>query len=122
MVFFVALFVVRARECHDLPTNGFDLPVTQYSTPLPGAHREDALRVNLTREGSLYLGYERISMNDLIPALHEGVKNGSERVLYLSIGAHSRYEDTRSVLDQIRLAGIEKISFVTEQPHAPRLP
>jgi biopolymer transport protein ExbD len=91
------------------------LPQSHHAKPLPGANREDALRLNLMRDGMLYLEYERVSMTDLPAVLRERVKNGSERKVYLSIDARARYGDTKAVLNQIRVAGIENVSILTAE-------
>jgi len=48
--------------------------------------------------------------------IRQGVRNGAEKRTYLNADARAKYGDTIAVLDQIRLAGIEKVSLLTEQP------
>jgi biopolymer transport protein ExbD len=115
MVFLLALFLVRVSDYRDLPKIAVDLPQSHHGKPLPGANREDALRLNLMRDGMLYLEYERVSMTDLPAVLRERVKNGSERKVYLSIDARARWGDAKAVLNQIRLAGIENVSILTAE-------
>jgi biopolymer transport protein ExbD len=54
-------------------------------------------------------------MNDLPAVLRERVKNGSGRKVYLSVDARARYGDAKTVLNQIRLAGIENVSILTAE-------
>jgi biopolymer transport protein ExbD len=59
-------------------------------------------------------------MSNLVPLLREGVREGSERKVYLRADARAKYGEVKAVLDQIRLAGIENVAFMTvEAPHKP---
>ena len=115
MVFLLALFLVRVSDYHDLPQIAIDLPQNYHAKPLPGGNREDALRLNVMRDGMPYLDYQRVSMNDLPKVLRERVKNGFGRKVHLKVDARARYGDAKAVLSQIRLAGIENVSILTAE-------
>jgi len=54
---------------------------------------------------------------DLANEIREGARNGAEKRVYLVADARAKYGDTMAVLVQIRLAGIESVSFLTEKPY-----
>jgi biopolymer transport protein TolR len=119
MLFILVLFMMPVF----LPRPHFgqvDLAPTDHAVALPGALKEDALQVAVTRDGSIYLNESRIRMSNLVPLLREGVREGSERKVYLRADARAKYGEVKAVLDQIRLAGIENVAFMTvEAPHKP---
>lgn len=114
MIFFLVLFMMPAS----LPRRHFgnvDLAPVDGSKAMPGALKEDALQVAVTRDGTIYLNESRVRMGNLAPLLRQGVREGSERKVYLRADARARYADVKVVLDQIRLAGIENVALITEQ-------
>lgn len=120
MIFFLALFIAAAFSYRDLPRYNADLAPTDHPKAMPGVLKEDALRVSVTRNGTIVLTESSVSMGDLAPLLQLGVRRGSERKVYLRADAWAKYGDVKAVLDQIRLAGIENAALITaEAPHKP---
>jgi biopolymer transport protein ExbD len=114
MLFFVVLFMLPAF----LPRghiHSVDLASADHSKAVPGALKEDALQVSVTRDGTILLNDSNVARGDLVLLLQKGVREGSERKVYLRADARARYVDVEAVIDQIRLAGIEDITLVTEQ-------
>jgi biopolymer transport protein ExbD len=85
---------------------------------LSGALRDDALRLAVTRDGNLYLGRERINPGELPDQLRDGVRSGAENRVYLLVDSRIKYAEIKPVLDEIGLAGVKNISFLTEPVQA----
>jgi len=100
---------------------GVDLAKSQHFKRLPGALREDALRVMVTRDGRFYWGNEGVGPEALPGRIREGIGDGAEKRVYILADARGRYADVKTVLDQIRVAGVERVSFLTF-PAPPRQP
>jgi biopolymer transport protein TolR len=115
MVFLVAMFIVWVSEYVDLPRNAVDLAVTHFAKPVPSAKREDALWVTVARDSGVFFGNQQITTEELPSLLGEGMNSGSEHRVFLKVNARSRYREVKSVLDQIRPAGIENIVLITYQ-------
>ena len=114
MVFFLVLLMLPPFFRYPYG-HGVDLAPTDHPKAMPGALREDALQITVTRDGLVFLTGRRVRPNDLIPLLKEGVREGSERKVYLKADARARYADVNAVLDHIRLAGIENVALLTVQ-------
>jgi biopolymer transport protein ExbD/biopolymer transport protein TolR len=116
-VMVVLFFVVMVAQTsyHDLPGNGVDLTESHHAIAMPGALREDAMRVNIQRDGSIYFGYIHISRDDLPDLIREGLRNGAEKKVYVSADARAKYGGVIQVLNEVRLAGVEKACFLTWQ-------
>jgi biopolymer transport protein TolR len=99
------------------PTHGFavDVPRTDHPHWMPGAMRENALKVVVLRDGAVYLGHHAVAVGSLADGLRENLKRGFERRVYLRVDTRARYVDVEGVLDAIRDAGIRDVSFITEQ-------
>src|SRR5579864_532976 len=63
--FFVAMYLVMSAPNHDLSGHGVDLAPAVHAKPLPGALKEDAITVVLSRDGRVYFGDTRVPTKEL---------------------------------------------------------
>jgi biopolymer transport protein ExbD len=118
LLLLIIFMVGQPTPHHHSIFNYVDLPQSTKSTPMPGALKEDALRVFLTRDGSIYFGNSRTAPDDLSRSLREGLRNGAEKRVFLIVDTRARYADVEPVLDAVRLAGIARATFIVRSaPH-----
>jgi biopolymer transport protein ExbD len=103
---------VPSNPYHRAP---IDLAAVDHARPMPGAIREDALLITVTRDGRVFYGTYQMQSGDLPPAIQEAVRRGSERKVYLKVDARAKYGDAVVVMDQIQHAGIQNVGIITEQ-------
>jgi biopolymer transport protein ExbD len=96
------------------PSAGADLVTAQSARLTPAALREDAMHVMVTRDGTVYFNKHRAAPDELPSKIHEWVNSGAERRVYISADARSRYSEVKTVLEQIRLAGVENVTFLAQ--------
>ena len=94
-----------------------DQPAAYHSTSMPGAQKEDAIQISVTRDGRIYFRHFRITLQDLPDEIRRAVRDGAEKRVYLSADRRAKYRDVMVVLEQIRLAGIGNVSFLTVKPY-----
>lgn len=92
-----------------------DVAAVRHAVPLPLAIRDDAMRITVTRDGTVYFRNAHVSLANILERIRESVKDGAERRAYLSVDSRARYGDVKVVLDEIRSAGIEKVTFLVEK-------
>jgi len=92
---------------------GVDLFMSSHSRLLPHAIREDALRIAVTRDGKLYFGDRRVSPEELPERIRNGVRGGAENRVYFMVDARGSYADVKLAIEQVSLAGVKDISFLT---------
>jgi biopolymer transport protein ExbD len=114
LVLLVILMVYVPVPYHRI---SLDWATAVHSTPIPGATKEDAMRIFVMRDGRVYFGNHAVAMEELPDEIRERVRNGAERKIYLTVDARARYAQAERVLDQIRLSGIREVSLLTEQPY-----
>lgn len=93
-----------------------DLARSRHSRLMPWALREDAMRVVVTRDGRVYFGAENVATEALPSKIRNELQGGSEKRIYILVDARVKYRDVKLALDEIRLAGVEDISFLTDGP------
>jgi biopolymer transport protein TolR len=104
-------FLAATPQPHTAVSVG--LAKSRHFRRLPGALREDALRVVVTRDGRFYLGNQGIGPEELPAWIRNGINGGAENRVYIVADARVKYGDVKMVLDQIRAAGMENVSFLT---------
>ena len=94
-----------------------EMPKAHHSVSMLRAEYEDALIVTVMRDGKIYIDSLQVrSPNELKDRLQDGVRQGSEKRVYINADERVHYRAVAQVLDQVRLAGIEKVSFLTSTP------
>ena len=112
----LALFMITpaSTEHHSF----VDLALASSATAQPKANREDAMRIVVSRDGSIFFRNIKVSADDLPSLIRSAVKSGSERRIYLSVDARARYSDIEPALDAIREAGVHEITLLAEERQA----
>jgi biopolymer transport protein ExbD/biopolymer transport protein TolR len=112
MVVFVMLLVFMT-----IPTyhqgNSVDLPHVSHAVSMPGADREDAMLVSITRDGKAYLGTDQVNVTNLAAKIQDRLKDrGVERKVYVKADMRARWGTVKLVLDGVRSAGIIRVAFL----------
>ena len=113
-VMLVLLFLLMPWTVVDPRGPAADPAGARHSTRMPGALKEDALKVVVTRDGKIYLRERQIALEDLASEIREGLRTGAERKVYIAVDARAKYGAVPAVLDKVRVAGVEKVAFLTE--------
>lgn len=92
-----------------------DLPKSGSASRQPGARREDAIRITVTRDGAVYLGDTYMRLQELGAAVQSAIRDGAEKKVYISADAQAKNIDVERVVDELGRAGIKEISFLTAQ-------
>jgi biopolymer transport protein TolR len=114
-IFWTLLFVLMAPAYlgTDMAGPSADLPRITHSAPLPAALRDDAMWIVVKRDGQIYFGHHRITADELPEQIRGGLRGGAEKRIYILADARAKYLDVKNVLDRIREAGVERVSFLT---------
>jgi biopolymer transport protein ExbD len=115
MVVFVVLLIFRT-----VPTGhhgvSADLPKVLHPISMPGALREDAMKVSILRDGKVYFGSDRIDVLNLPAKIQDHLKDREvERKVYIVADTRARWSNVEAVLDGVRSAGVIRVAFLAEQ-------
>jgi biopolymer transport protein ExbD/biopolymer transport protein TolR len=94
-----------------------DRPLAYHAAPMPGARKEDAILVSLTSDGNIFFCDHRILLEEFATEIQKSVRNGAEKKVYFNVDARAKYGRAKQALEQIQVAGIEKISFLAQPPY-----
>jgi biopolymer transport protein TolR len=107
---------------------GVSVDMAQVNNPekMPDADKEDALLVSIVRDGTVYFGTEKISVDNLTTKVKDRLANKPDKRVYVKADMRTRFGEVVKVVDGVRAAGVDDLGLLTEQrktgPSAPPAP
>lgn len=115
IVVFVILiiFMTNATPFHSYSP---DLPKVLHPVSMPGANREDAMRIAVTRDGKISFGSEQVDPDRLQQKITDRLKDhGIERKMYIVADRRTYWKNVKRALECVRAAGILRVAFLVDQ-------
>lgn len=92
-----------------------DLPKADAAKIMEDANKEDAVIVAVTRDGSIYLGANKISIDDMGSKISALLENKTNKEVYLRADQRANYGKVMDAIDGIRTAGVSQLGMLTER-------
>ena len=104
-----------------------DMAKVNNPTPMEDADKEDALLVSVTRDGSVYFGSDKTTIDILTTKVKDRLANKPDKRVYVKADMRARFGGVVQVVDAVRAAGVDDLGLLTEQrkttaPPAPATP
>jgi biopolymer transport protein TolR len=95
------------------------LPKASAAIIMEDANKEDAITVAVTRDGQVYLGSDRVPVEDLGAKITDKLTNKTDKQVYLRADIRSNYGKVMDAVDQIRAAGVSNLGLLTDLAETP---
>jgi biopolymer transport protein ExbD len=82
---------------------------------MPNADKDDAILVAVTRDGSIYLGNNKIGLEDLQNHIKDEIANRLDKTVFVRSDARAKFGQVKAAVDEIRAAGVDNIGLLTER-------
>ena len=92
-----------------------ELARTKNPIDMKEADRDDAVLVTVTRDGKLYLGQDKVSVDALAAKVNDLLATKLEKKVFVKSDLRAKYGDVVSVVDNIRNAGVDQVGLLTER-------
>ena len=112
LVLLIIFMVVTPMLQHGVSV---DLAQVTNTREMQDADKDDAILVAVTRDGTIYLGNNRISKEDLTGQIKDRISNKLDKTVYLKSDARAKYGDVVAGVDEIRSAGVDLLGLLTEK-------
>ena len=96
-----------------------DLAQTDNPVAMPDADKEDAIVVAITRDGTLYLGQDRIASSEIGQKVRDMLADKPGKQIFVRADARARYLDVENAIDDVRSAGVDSVGLLTEKRQGP---
>jgi biopolymer transport protein TolR len=95
-----------------------NLPRVTAAIVMDNANKEDAITVAVTRDGSTFLGGDKVGLDDLGSKIAdlEAKKTdpSADKAVYLRADERSNYGKVMDTIDAIRTAGVSQLNLLTD--------
>src|SRR5579864_316440 len=78
---------------------GIDLPKVSHPSLMRTANREDAMTVAIMRDGKVFFRRNQVSVDQLQDKIRDGLREGSEKKVYIRADARAKYGTVKEALD-----------------------
>jgi biopolymer transport protein ExbD len=93
-----------------------DLAYVGHPALMPGAKRDDAMIITVTRNGLVSFGGDHVAPADLPAKIQDRLRDrGVERKVYIRVDLRAKWGAVKLVLDGVRSAGILRVAFLVDQ-------
>jgi biopolymer transport protein ExbD/biopolymer transport protein TolR len=92
-----------------------DLAPVDNPKDLPDADKDDAILIAIMRDGSIYLGTEKINKSDITVRVRDLIANRLDKTVFVKSEARARYGAVVAVVDEVRAAGVDQLGLLTEK-------
>ena len=103
-----------------------DLAKVNNPSQMPDADKEDALLVSVMRNGDVFFGTDKISVDNLTTKVKDRLANKQDKRVYVKADARAHFGNVVQVVDGVRAAGVDDLGLLTDQrkttPSAPPPP
>jgi biopolymer transport protein ExbD len=84
----LVVFMMYAPSDHGLV---FNRHISHHATPMPAALRDDAMRVMLSRDGTMYFGNAKVTSEDLAEQIRQHLESGAQHKVFLIVDQRARF-------------------------------
>jgi biopolymer transport protein ExbD/biopolymer transport protein TolR len=92
-----------------------DMAKAQNAQDMQAADRDDAILVAVTRDGSIYLGTEKVPLDAITNMVKDRLANRLDKTVFVRSDARAKYGDVVKVVDEVRSAGVDNLGLLTEK-------
>jgi biopolymer transport protein ExbD len=82
---------------------------------MPDADKDDAVLISITRDGTVYLGTKKVTLDELTSQVRDRVSSRLDKTVYIKSDYRAKYGDVVKVVDQVRAAGVDQLGLITER-------
>jgi biopolymer transport protein ExbD/biopolymer transport protein TolR len=85
------------------------------ATNMPDADKEDAIVVAVTRDGGVFLGQNKTSIDQLGVLVREKLTDKPGKTIFIRADARAQYLAVENAIDAVRTAGVDDVGLLTQR-------
>jgi biopolymer transport protein ExbD len=100
-----------------LLSKGVSVDMVRVPNPedMPNADKDDAIIVAVTRDGSIYLGNNKVGLEELQDKVKDQVANRLDKTVFVRSDARAKFGQVKAAVDEVRSAGVDNIGLLTQR-------
>jgi biopolymer transport protein ExbD/biopolymer transport protein TolR len=82
---------------------------------MPDADKEDAIVVAVTRDGSVFLGQNKVATAELGGLVRDKLSDKPGKTIFVRADARAQFRAVEDAIDAVRTAGVEDVGLLTQK-------
>jgi biopolymer transport protein ExbD/biopolymer transport protein TolR len=82
---------------------------------MPDADKEDAIVVAITRDGSVFLGQNKVATAELGGLVRDKLSDKPGKTIFVRADARAQFRAVEDAIDAVRTAGVEDVGLLTQK-------
>jgi biopolymer transport protein TolR len=95
-----------------------DMAKVENTKNMPDADKEDAIVVAITRDGGVFLGQNKTSLDQLGVQVREKLANTPGKTIFVRADARAQYLAVEDAIDAVRTSGVDNVGLLTQKKEA----
>ena len=95
-----------------------DMAKVDNATNMPDADKEDAIVVAVTRDGGVFLGQNKTSIDQLGVQVREKLADKPGKTIFVRADARAQYLAVEDAIDAVRTSGVDNVGLLTQKKEA----
>lgn len=119
LVIFIVLVAFMTMPEEHFSGIAADVPRVLHPVLMPGASRRDAIKITITREGKIWVGFDPLyDPADLSRKIEDVLRDpDAEHKAYIKADARAPWGGVKLVLQGVHDAGIVRVAFLADERH-----
>ncbi len=92
-----------------------DMAKVDNPVSMPDADKDDAIVVAITRDGGVFLGQNKTSVDELGNQVRTALADKPGKTIFIRADARAQYRAVEDAIDAVRTAGVEDVGLLTQK-------
>jgi len=92
-----------------------EMAKVENATAMPDADKEDAIVVAITRDGGVFLGQNKTSIDELGVQVREKLADKPGKTIFVRADARAQFRAVEDAINAVRTAGVEDVGLLTQK-------
>ena len=92
-----------------------EMAKVENATAMPDADKEDAIVVAVTKDGSTYLGQDKVAASDLGHLVADKLADKPGKMIFVRADARAQFKAVEDAIDDVRTAGVDEVGLLTQK-------
>ena len=92
-----------------------DMAQVNNAASMPDADKDDAVIIAVTRDGSVFLGQNKVDPSQLGTMVADKLSNQTDKTVYFRADARAQYRTVEDAIDDVRTAGVDEIGLLVQK-------
>ena len=92
-----------------------DMAKVDNTINMPDADKEDAIVVAVTRDGGVFLGQNKVAVEELGTQVRQKLSGKPGKMIFVRADARAQYRAVEDAIDAVRTAGVDDVGLLTQK-------